>query len=94
MAAEHKFKIGQLVYFHPKTPEGPYKVLKRLPAANGEYQYVIRSTDGSHERVVRESELSPAAGGGMAGTGSKRRAEALRRRRTVAQTAARSHCVT
>ena len=60
---EHKFKIGQLVYY-PKSSGGPYTVLKRLPAANGEYQYVIRSTDGSHERVVREGELSPAAGGG------------------------------
>ena len=56
---EHKFKIGQLVYY-PKASggSGSYKVLKRLPAADGEYQYVIRCTDGSHERVVRESELS------------------------------------
>jgi len=54
---EHKFKIGQLVYYS-KVSGGPYKVLKRLPAADGEYQYVIRSTDGSHDRVVRESELS------------------------------------
>jgi len=57
MAAEHKFKIGQLVNYS-KVTGGSYRVLKRLPAADGEYQYVIRSTDGSHERVVRESELS------------------------------------
>jgi hypothetical protein len=65
---EHKFKIGQLVYFHPRkgpgmplfVPEGAYKVLKRLPAVNGQFKYVIRSTNVSHERVVRESELRGA----------------------------------
>jgi hypothetical protein len=62
---EHKFKIGQVVYFHPRkkpglplfVPRGSYKVLKRLPLAEGEFQYVIRSTNASHDRVVRESEL-------------------------------------
>ena len=43
---EHKFKIGQLVHYS-KASGGSYKVLKRLPAADGEYQYVIRSTDGT-----------------------------------------------
>jgi hypothetical protein len=64
---EHKFKIGQLVYWDAKksglrwfTPRGHYKVLKRLPAVEGEFQYVIRSTDGSHERVARERELRGA----------------------------------
>jgi hypothetical protein len=63
---EHKFKIGQLVYFHPRKgpglplPEGPYKVLKRLPAAAGEFQYVIRSANASHDCVARESELRGA----------------------------------
>jgi hypothetical protein len=65
---EHKFKIGQLVYFHPRkgpgmllfVPEGAYKVLKRLPAVSGQLKYVIRSTNVSHERVVRESELRGA----------------------------------
>jgi hypothetical protein len=63
--AEHKFKIGQLVYFQPRkgpslpvfVSEGPYKVLKRLPATAGELQYVIRSTMASHDCVARESEL-------------------------------------
>jgi hypothetical protein len=66
---EHKFKIGQLVNFNPRkgpgaplfVPQGPYKVLQRLPAANGQFQYVIRCTNASHERVARESELNPAA---------------------------------
>jgi len=41
----HKYKIGQIVYLDAKkfylplgVPRGPYKVLKRLPAANGEFQ--------------------------------------------------------
>ncbi len=62
---EHKFKIGQLVYFFPRksggallAARGPYRVLKRLLAAEGEFQSVIRSIDDTHERVVRESELS------------------------------------
>lgn len=60
----HKYKIGQIVYLDAKkfylplgVPRGPYKVLKRLPAANGEFQYVIRSTDSPHEHIVREREL-------------------------------------
>ena len=65
---EHKFKIGQLVYFHPRKGrgmplfvlEGAFKVLKRLPAAAGQFKYVIRSANVSHERVVRESELRGA----------------------------------
>jgi hypothetical protein len=63
--AEHKFKIGQVVYFHPKksslvsdAPPGPYQIIRRLPAIDGEFQYVIRSAYESHERVARESELS------------------------------------
>lgn len=63
--AEHKFKIGQVVYFRPKksrlvsdAPPGPYQIIRRPPAMDGEFQYVIRSEYESHERVARESELS------------------------------------
>jgi hypothetical protein len=51
--SERKFKIGQLVYFHPKgalQPQldavpGPYQITKRLPAAeDGVFQYEIRNT--------------------------------------------------
>jgi hypothetical protein len=60
--AEQKFKIGERVYFHSRsqheTPPGPYHIIKRLPAANGEFQYVIRSEYEDHQRVARESELS------------------------------------
>jgi hypothetical protein len=66
---EHKFKIGQLVYFYPKQavrPQldavpGPYKITKRLPAAqDGEFQYEIRNTLEEYNRVARESELTRA----------------------------------
>jgi len=63
--AEHKFKIGQVVYFRPKSQflplsasPGPYQITRRLPAADGEFQYVIRSTHEDHERVAKESELT------------------------------------
>ena len=61
---EYKFRIGQLVYFHPKVrPQldvvpGPYLITRRLPAAeDGEFQYEIRNT---LNRVARESELTRA----------------------------------
>ena len=60
--AEHKFKIGQVVYFYPEksrlpsnAPSGPYQIIKRRPAIDGEFQYVIRSAHEDHERVVREA---------------------------------------
>jgi hypothetical protein len=62
---EHKFKIGQVVYFHHKksrlvsdAPPGPYQIIRRLPAMEGEFQYLIRSAHESHERVAGESELT------------------------------------
>jgi len=63
--AEHRFKIGQTVYFHPQksklalhAPVGPYHITRRFPAADGEFEYAIRSPHEDHERVARESELS------------------------------------
>jgi hypothetical protein len=61
--AEHKFKIGQRVYIHPKpllAPRGPYKIIDRLPTAERGFQYLIRSEDGLHECIVREKELRGA----------------------------------
>ena len=61
---EHKFKIGQLVYFQPGSPDharpGPYQIVRRLPESEGEFHYVIRSTYEDHERVARESQLTRA----------------------------------
>jgi hypothetical protein len=63
--AEHKFKIGQIVYLRskrsnsPLSPSsGPYQIVRRLPVTEGEFQYVIRSANEDHQRVVRESELT------------------------------------
>jgi hypothetical protein len=60
--AEHKFKIGETVFFHPKgpssAPRGAYQVVRRLPPSEGAFQYVIRSAYEDHERVVKEDELS------------------------------------
>ena len=60
--AEYKFKIGETVYFHPKlpndAPRGAYQIIRRLPAAEGEFQYVIRSAYEDHQRVAKENELS------------------------------------
>jgi hypothetical protein len=62
--AEPKFKIA-IVYFRPKkirfpayVPSGSYQITKRLPAADGEFEYVIRSAYDGRERVARESELT------------------------------------
>ena len=60
--AEHKFKIGERVYFNSRSrrevPPGPCQIVKRLPAANGEFQYVVRSEYKDHQHVAKEGELS------------------------------------
>jgi hypothetical protein len=57
----HKFHIGQIVQLSPAISRnvrgGSYKVTKRLPENNGEFEYRIKSMSEPHERVVRESEL-------------------------------------
>ena len=64
---EHKFKIGQLVYFYPRgarraqldAAPGAYLITKRVPAAkDGEFQYEIRSNLEEYNRIARESELT------------------------------------
>ena len=59
--AEHKFKIGQLVYFKPEKlgrpahdlGPGPHRITKRLPATqDGEFQYAVRSKFEDHERIA------------------------------------------
>jgi len=60
--AEHKFKIGQMVFYLPGRYLGassswPYQIMHRLPPSAGEYQYRIKSAYEEHERVASESEL-------------------------------------
>jgi hypothetical protein len=39
---------------------GSYKVIAHLPEEYGDWQYRIQSSDKTRERVVKESQLSPA----------------------------------
>ena len=63
--AEHKFKIGQMVFYHPHRgivpvdapTRSPYQITARLPPMGGEFQYRIKSANEEHERAASESEL-------------------------------------
>jgi len=65
---EHKFKIGQMVFFRPSArgvdaPWGrPFQITQRLPATGGQFQYRIRNEFESHERAANESELRLVGG--------------------------------
>jgi hypothetical protein len=64
--SEHRFKIGQMVFFHPRSREvdaprnRPFQITQRLPVTDGEPQYRIRSSYVEHEFAASESELRPA----------------------------------
>jgi hypothetical protein len=69
IVTERKFKIGGRVLFHPKAKglpqleaaSGIYHVIRRMPPSeDGEFQYEIRSEREGHNRVAKESELTPA----------------------------------
>jgi hypothetical protein len=57
------FGIGQIVRFTPGMHEraygGLYEIVARLPEERGERQYRVKSTGDKHERIVRESQISP-----------------------------------
>jgi hypothetical protein len=65
--ADHKFKIGQMVFYHPRRgivpidapTRSPYQITARLPQIDGEFQYRIKSIHEEHERAASESELRP-----------------------------------
>jgi hypothetical protein len=56
------FGVGQIVRFTPGMHEraygGLYEIIARLPEERGERQYRVKSTGDSHERIVRESQIS------------------------------------
>ncbi len=58
----HRFQIGQTVFLERSRegnlPGGAYIVTKKLPERDGEFEYQVRSSYESHERVVRESQLT------------------------------------
>lgn len=59
----HKFRVGQTVFINASRerniPEGTYIVTKKLPEHDGEFEYQVRNSYEAHERVVRESDLTP-----------------------------------
>ncbi|MFZ1089917.1 MAG: hypothetical protein WAN75_11760 [Xanthobacteraceae bacterium] len=62
MKEEHKFRLGQSVYFASR-PVGhmirnsTYEVVRLLPSDGSDYQYRIKNPSEAFERVVRESQL-------------------------------------
>ena len=62
--AEHKFKIGQRVYFNVPAnlgaAQGFYYITAHMPADGGQFQYRIKSAHEAHERVAKEGQLTRA----------------------------------
>ena len=59
---EHKFHIGQTVYFTSRpigqmAADCAYQIVKLLPSDGDDYQYRIKSADEAFERVAKESQL-------------------------------------
>ncbi|MBV8093714.1 MAG: hypothetical protein JOY71_08630 [Acetobacteraceae bacterium] len=64
--ATHKFTIGQQVQFVPGAaefhiPGGLYTIVRKLPVEANECQYRVKNVRDGHERILRESRLTPAA---------------------------------
>ena len=59
------FHIGQIVSYRPgwwaqNAPGGAYEVTRRMPQNDtGEYEYRIKHSSESHERIASERELAP-----------------------------------
>lgn len=61
--AAHKFKIGQSVSFSPgrtsmSATARDYKIVRLLPAENGQPQYRIKGISEPFERTALETELT------------------------------------
>ena len=60
----HKFKIGEIVMLKGSVsrnvPGGVYEVVKQLPHNGHEFEYRIKSSSQSHERVAKETDLTRA----------------------------------
>ena len=59
---EHKFQIGQSVFFTSRSighmaANSSYRVVKLLPSDGDDYQYRIKSAGEAFERVAKESQL-------------------------------------
>jgi len=63
--SEHKFKVGERVVYtsalRNAAAGGSYEVVRLLPVdVVGEPHYRVKNGEETHERVVREAELSSA----------------------------------
>jgi hypothetical protein len=61
----HKFQVGQSVQLMQGTrylnvSSSAYKVVKRLPEADGVCSYRVKSASEAYERVVKEDQLVKA----------------------------------
>jgi hypothetical protein len=62
--ASHKFHIGRTVSYRPASrsqdaPRGAYRVTARLPQSDdGQFEYRIKHSGETYERIAKESELS------------------------------------
>ena len=61
-AKEHKFQIGQTVYFTSRpvgqmSTDSAYQIVRLLPSDGADYQYRIKSPAEAFERVAKESQL-------------------------------------
>ncbi|MGQ7791807.1 hypothetical protein ACUN0C_05285 [Faunimonas sp. B44] len=60
----HAFKVGQSVRLSGSAAmrgaAGTYKILALMPEERGDWQYRVQATDSPQQRVVWESQLSPA----------------------------------
>jgi hypothetical protein len=59
---EHKFEIGQTVYFTSRpigqmATHSTYRIVKLLPSDGDDYQYRIKSAGEAFERVAKERQL-------------------------------------
>jgi hypothetical protein len=66
VVSNHKFKIGQSVNYafgrfgFAASARGIYKITQLLPSEGDDFQYRIKSAAEPHERMVKESQLTPA----------------------------------
>ena len=60
----HKFILGQTVEFTPprgvQAPPGIYVVTAKLAERDAEFEYYIKHTRESYERIARENEIHEA----------------------------------
>ena len=63
---EHKFNIGQSVYFTSRLighmqANSTYEIVRLLPSDGLDYQYRIKNPREAFERVAKESQLDYSA---------------------------------